>query len=376
MTPNLQQRQRGFTVTEMMVAALIGLFLLAGAVSMLVSTRRTYNVQTDLSRIQENARFTMDMMQRDIRMAGYFGCHNSLNNVQNQLNGATGGKLYDSTSPLEGLEQGAAGWAPSNNTADAVVANRGGTNEGDSVAQNDATLIAGSDAITIRRLSGTSWAVTADMAGPGDDVQILHNITDGVSLQAGDIVAVSDCSATDIVALTQVPAVGATGGLKHAVGAGDKGNSVATLSKRYDKTARVSPVVFVRYYVGRTTLDGSVEPALFRQTLNQGDLLTQKLIDGVESMQITYGVDTNGDKIPDTYVPANDGQLGNSTTNWDRVAAVRVALLLRSPTAVDVDIDENTYTVNGQEMFGGASPDDRRRRRVIMTTIFVRNDTR
>ena len=53
-------KQGGFTLVELMVGAVIGLFLIGGAISILVTSRQTYATVDDLSRIQENARFAID----------------------------------------------------------------------------------------------------------------------------------------------------------------------------------------------------------------------------------------------------------------------------------------------------------------------------
>ena len=60
---------------EIMIALLIGAFLLGGVLQIFVSSKQTYRMQEGLSRLQENGRFAMDFLARDIRMAGFWGCH-------------------------------------------------------------------------------------------------------------------------------------------------------------------------------------------------------------------------------------------------------------------------------------------------------------
>jgi type IV pilus assembly protein PilW len=373
-------RQRGFTITEMLVAAVIGLILLGGAISMLVTSRQTYETQNDLARIQENARFAIEEMMQDIRMAGYFGCHDAVDNVRNQLNGATAGDLYDMNppagrgTPLQGLEEDAGAWAPSNNSADHVVATLGGGNEGDAIQGDAVNGIMGSDAITIYRMGGVSWPVTAAMAGPSSTISMTNTLTENQVILPNDIVVVSDCVSADIFNVTGAPAAGAAGSLSHATGGQARENAAVTLSKRYDTTAIVAPYVAVRYFVGRSS-NTSAEPALFRRVLVQGQENNEKMVDGVETMQILYGVDNNGDSQPDTYVTADAGELGNTRENWRSVVAVRIALLLRSSTETRPDRDTNTYTINGEPMLGGAPPNDRRNRRIVMSTVFLRNNS-
>lgn len=71
MNITLLGRQRGFTLVEIMVALVISLFLVAGLIQVLISSRQVYRVQDGLARIQENGRFGMDFITRSIREAGY-----------------------------------------------------------------------------------------------------------------------------------------------------------------------------------------------------------------------------------------------------------------------------------------------------------------
>lgn len=74
------RREGGFSLIEMMVAVTIGLFILGGLVALMVSSQRNYQVQDYSARLQENARFAVQFLSYDLRMAGYFGCsHNFAN---------------------------------------------------------------------------------------------------------------------------------------------------------------------------------------------------------------------------------------------------------------------------------------------------------
>lgn len=66
-----QKRQIGLTLIEIMVALLIGAFLLAGVIQIFIVNKQTYRVQENQSRIQENGRFAVDYLNRYIRLAGY-----------------------------------------------------------------------------------------------------------------------------------------------------------------------------------------------------------------------------------------------------------------------------------------------------------------
>jgi len=88
----------------------------------------------------------------------------------------------------------------------------------------------------------------------------------------------------------------------------------------------------------------------------------QTLIDGVEDMQIIYGVDTNNDFNADFYVPALDPFPSGE------VVSVRVSLLLHSDDLIATQ--PQPYRFNGATV---TDPGDRRLRKVFSSTTAVRN---
>lgn len=63
--------QKGFSLVELLIAMLLGLILTAGALQMMLSSQEIYQTTDTLSRIQENGRFTLNFLSKDIRMAGH-----------------------------------------------------------------------------------------------------------------------------------------------------------------------------------------------------------------------------------------------------------------------------------------------------------------
>ncbi|GJQ59071.1 MAG: hypothetical protein D8M57_04610 [Candidatus Scalindua sp. AMX11] len=61
----------GFTIVELMVGSVISLVVLGIAFSMFDVQRKTFSIQEQRSEMQQNVRAAMDMMVREIRMAGY-----------------------------------------------------------------------------------------------------------------------------------------------------------------------------------------------------------------------------------------------------------------------------------------------------------------
>lgn len=67
------QRQNGMSLIELMVALVIGSILLIGAVTVYMQSRSSYRVNEAVARLQENARFALDTLEPDIRLARYWG---------------------------------------------------------------------------------------------------------------------------------------------------------------------------------------------------------------------------------------------------------------------------------------------------------------
>ena len=72
---SINRHQTGMTLIEIMIALLIGAFLLGGVLQIFIGSKQTYRMQEALSRLQENGRFAIDFIGQDIRMTSYWGCH-------------------------------------------------------------------------------------------------------------------------------------------------------------------------------------------------------------------------------------------------------------------------------------------------------------
>ena len=68
-------RSRGVTLIELMIAMVISTIVLLGVGTVYSSSKRSYKVQEEMARLQENARYAFNVMSRDIRGAGFIGSH-------------------------------------------------------------------------------------------------------------------------------------------------------------------------------------------------------------------------------------------------------------------------------------------------------------
>lgn len=67
----MKKYPRGVTLIELMISMAISLILLLGVISIYVTSKHSYVVQDGMARQQENGRFAVEMLTRDLRMAGF-----------------------------------------------------------------------------------------------------------------------------------------------------------------------------------------------------------------------------------------------------------------------------------------------------------------
>jgi type IV pilus assembly protein PilW len=64
--------QHGFTIIELMIALLIGLFIAGGLMTLVQDNKRAFSSQSQLAQLQDSERLAMTMMTDVIQAAGYF----------------------------------------------------------------------------------------------------------------------------------------------------------------------------------------------------------------------------------------------------------------------------------------------------------------
>ena len=70
---NAGRHAAGLSLIEMMIAMVISLILMLGVVQIFMASRAASRLSEGAARTQENARFALDFLERDIRMAGHMG---------------------------------------------------------------------------------------------------------------------------------------------------------------------------------------------------------------------------------------------------------------------------------------------------------------
>lgn len=335
-----RSRQTGMTLIELMIAITLSLILLAGVLQIFIGNKQTYRVQDAMARLQENGRFAVKFITKDIRMAGFMGCAsiNSIDSPPSNIADVDGDGAADTVSNFTG--NGLQGWESS--SLPVTISNTQSLTVGTTVG----TVLAGTDSINVKRGSDTGVRLSGNMTTVNANIQMLASTVNGM-FSADDILMITDCENSDIFAANNVSNGATTTTIAHS-NAVNIGNSLSTT---YGSDAEVMSMVNTVYYIGNNTKG---TPSLYRLEMgNAGAFTTQELIEGVEDMQISYGEDTDGDRTANLYRDAD------SVADMRQVVSVRIALTIRS-------IEDNVATAT-------ATVADNRLRRTFTTTITIRN---
>ncbi len=319
---NQIKHQQGLTLVELMVAMVLSLFLIAGVMQVYLSNTQAYRMTEASSRVQENARFAFRFLTKDIRMAGYQGCAGQAMTVTNTLNG-NASFLYDFEVALEGFEAGGNEWSPSINAA---ITNP----------------LAGSDIIVIRGMFGSGAEITGQPSNSADcnnysSYTAVLKISNANSLSDGDIVIAGNCTRASIFQITQI---NNGGNIVHNTGgARSPGNSTKDLAACYAGNGQLQKITTTAFYIRNNPAN---IPSLYRKDISNAAAVAQELVEGVESMDITYGIGSGVNNVVEQFVTAD------AVGDWDKIISVRINLLLRS-------IQNNMTTASQKYTFNGNS---------------------
>lgn len=363
---------RGVTLIELLTAMVISLVVLLAVGTVYLSTKRSYNVQDEFAKMQENALFAFQFITQDLSQAGFAGCSPIINNLLNTTAVTDG--LFNFTDGIYGWEYTGTGPGTTFNIASMAPAPAGSAGSwADNTLQQLHTSLAGlvvpgTDIVVIKSSTERSALVpTADIK-PSDTSITFATPT---LMPQGTVILVSDCLKADLfmnsdsVGDTTLSRGAACGGYLPCNKAG------ANFSHEYKMAdVRMITTTSRAYFIGQGT---NGEPALFRFNYNLGigGPAPEELVEGVENMQILYGEDLDGGTFaPTRYVPIN------GVTNLANVVSVRISLLMRSPGETNRPPDTRTFLLGGTNAATGATInpiDDRHMRKVFTSTIVLRN---
>ncbi len=385
----------GVSLIELMIALVIGTLLLIGLVQVFAASRTAYQLSTGLARVQENGRFAMDILQRDLRMAGHVGCVNDQARFLPE-NVTVSRPALASTFLTDAAQAGgnyalAAGKEPLRfdigiEGYDAKIGGGGAaTGFGSAITVATDPAIAAAATAWSPTIPNTVYAAM-NAAGAGrpvsnSDIIVMRyfnpvgaqmetftpgnpatlTFRNGPNLLEGatnpGLFGISDClnSAVFQATTATIPAVSKTdlGTLTVSVNglnaSGLLGNQSFVAGQ-----AIIYRAESVVYYVGRNPQGN---PALYRLrfTATPGGALNtagrEEMVEGIETLQLQYGQDSRTDaterptgnigssRLANALLPA-----GDQATAWRRVGMVQVGLLARSP---DTAATQQRDTANG-----------------------------
>ncbi|WP_426162004.1 PilW family protein [Pseudoduganella sp. R-34] len=330
-----RRRAQGFTLVEMMVAVAVGLLLLAG-LSTLFNNNSAAQMEIERANRQvENGRYAMQLMTGDLRNAGYYA-------------------EYDP------VELAAPTVLPDPCTL-------------------DLTAIRGDIAFAVQGYDNSnSLGCLSDVKANTDVVVVRHTQTCVVGAAdcedeaaGGPFFQASQCSND------------------YELGSSDKNkhyqiseiNNGFTLHQ-YNCTAAINsgtPADVRRllthiYFVANNSMARDGVPTLKRaEVVSKGGVMSVQIVplaEGIENMQLEYGLDTSGDGVADSFTPhVND-------TEWGNVVSVKLHLLARTLSPSVGHTDRKSYVLganeNGQQNVISAA-NDKYKRHVFTSLIGLPN---
>ncbi len=409
----VRSREAGLSLIELMIALAIGSLLILALVEVFAASRTAYQLSAGLARTQENGRFAIDILQRDLRMAGHAGCVNDqarflpanvtasrpalISTFLTDADQFAGN--YDAAAPALRFDRSIEGFeAVSTASGNTVTLTSAPTAAGSEAAWNGMTAaffadinggagapVAGSDVLVLRFFSPTGAQVRSFT--PGDPATIeftagqLARLTEGATNPG--LFAIADCMQAAVFQASTAPAAtGPTG----TVTVGGDGLNVSNFQATTPFTtgqAMLYRAESVVYYVG---INGNGNPSLYRLRYTAAPGATalasvkEELVEGIESLQLEFGQDsnTNAAQIPtgnigssrtaNAVVPAADPE-----TAWRRVGLVRVGLLARSTEPAAAEQRDAAATQLSALGVTFTPPDDTRYRSVYEDTVALRN---
>ncbi|TXH72099.1 MAG: hypothetical protein E6Q85_06860 [Thiothrix sp.] len=310
--------QVGFSLVEIMIAMGLGLFITAGIATVYVSSKDTYALRDQISEMDESARIAMKALRTHIERAGYSSDANT--QLDNYL-------------------------LPSNFVPSAVVCPTGDTN-----------------IINVSRIANSVDGTNISENTLTTNQIMTRADTIGVSFLADDSL-VEDCT-------------GASWKNRCMLNPNASVRTSANQGPNAQLARRISSSFRIQTNAPRQNNAGDGIPEL----VCGGSLNTysQPWAQGVENMQLRYGVDNAPSSIPagqkkqwqvDQYWTATQVTANNA---WDKVALVQVSLLVRTMEPVFKQAEANTYQLFDQAI----KTNDRYKRAVYTTTIYLRNIAR
>lgn len=324
-----EKHSQGFTLVELLVALALGLTLTGGIVNIYLQNKRNYLQDDEVARLQENARYAINLLKRELTMAGFIAGITDYSDISSAAV-----------------------------TTDCVASGNWALNLAYPIdVVNNATT---GNALQPIFGDGTSTPITWNCVTSAD----VENGTDIVSVKR----TADRYTAKDGTFNTGITAKDSN---QIYLEAFDSNASFAwkypgdtlqtTAGSNYDYWEYYSKIFFVRSY-SKTSGDGI--PTLCTSSLVADDMTTNCLVEGIEDLQVEFGIDSDDDSVPDIY------KATPTQAELQEAVAVRVYLLVRSVNTLSDYTNNKAYALGSKAV---AAKNDGYVRRVFSTTVQMRN---
>lgn len=329
-----QRRQGGVGLVELAIVLLLGTLLIAGALAVHQRARAAMRTADTVARLQDAGRLALDVIEADVRMAGFWGRFGSPALVANRA--GPGQPLPAPFTPLQGTRIDGCGGAGSRWAID-LDAPVGGTDDAyglSCVAVGEPRPAA--DTLVVRRAAeAPSTSLAADR----------------IHLQA-----------SHVAGTLFVPSPGCTDPM-----------NVACLPNGFSPQDSQARTLVVRaYYVASSSTQQADVPSLRRKSFGNVNaasaaaaLSDEEVVAGVEDLQVRFGVDTDGDGSVDGH--ADPGVVPAGAT----VVSATIWLLVRAEHREPGYLDLAAYSYG--DLAEPHVPGDAYRRVLVSRTFELRN---
>ena len=321
----------GYSLIELMVALAVASIVMAGMSQFFVTSSRAFSDTERTSRQIENGRYATALLSEDIGHAGFYG------EVGNVVNLPAGAAIAMPASLPDPCATSIA------SVAAALPLPIQGVDAPTAAPTCLPDYVSGTDVLVIRR-SNTTTIAAGSIATGGYYTQASFCATESPVFkiaQSGFTLTGKDCTTVQPVRQYHVYLYYVA---SCSVGKGTGGACLST--------------------------DTQI-PTLKRAELATGGSITiSPLVEGVENMQIEYGLDTTGDGVADSYTAAPA-----SVTQWAQVVAIRLHLLVRNTQLTPGYTDTKTYQlgVNSDGSANTSAPGGGYRRHAYTELVRVQN---
>ena len=314
LAPASRCHQRGFGLVELMVSMVLGLILIGGVLSIFLSNQQAFRSNEGLSRLQENARISFELMARDLREAGGNQCGAKL--VANVVIGAT---TDWTTNWSEGSIRGFDGNQLSTNIVPVGTAN---TNRVTNTAAITVRLADPERAVQVVNHNATAASFELSTVNHGFAEGDFVMVCDGTSAAIMQITGASSGTNDTVVHNTGVSGV-TPGNCSKGLGYPTDCTGTVGNAKTFASGGIMAQLEPVFWYVGNNNRGGR---SLFRRNR----VASEEIAEGVTNMELAYLLrDEATGTLDSAWVSAS------SISDWTEIAskqvvAVRVALDLES----------------------------------------------